>query len=354
MKRIAAIVVLLVASGATRAWAHPGWGIVVDRGGRVFYTDLANVWLVETDGTRRVVVPGVHSHELMLDGDGNLWGVHLWYQPPTPSDSREHWWTRVWKRTPDGSVGIVYPADPGAPRGFSLVQDAGGNQYSSWQDSFQNINGPQQYGIFKRTHDGTLAHLAGGAPGHADGRGDQARFSHIGAMTAGPQCSLYLTDSDTVRKITPDGVVTTLASGLAGPIAWYDFGGEGNFNRLMGIAVAPNGDVYVANYGNRQVLKITLSWRSVHRSSRGFLLPAKRCGGRGRLSLRARIWSSDARDGNARSQSHSGRLRDYRGRIPCNHARTDHPSAAARCSPRYRFRRARGYAPRSAEEGTAA
>src|SRR5437016_535840 len=101
MKRITAIGLLLVVSGATPAWAHPGWGIVVDRGGRVFYTDLANVWVVETDGARRVAVPGVHSHELMLDRDGNLWGVHLWYQPPSPSDSREHWWTRVWERTPD-------------------------------------------------------------------------------------------------------------------------------------------------------------------------------------------------------------------------------------------------------------
>jgi hypothetical protein len=59
------------------AIAHPGWGIVVDRAGNVFFTDLKQVWRIGTDGTKTVVVPNVHTHELFLDSAGTLHGEHL-------------------------------------------------------------------------------------------------------------------------------------------------------------------------------------------------------------------------------------------------------------------------------------
>ena len=69
-------IVLLLAEAA--AEAHPGVGIVQDRRGNVFFTDLKRVWRITADGRMSVWVPDVHTHELCLDAEDNLYGEHLW------------------------------------------------------------------------------------------------------------------------------------------------------------------------------------------------------------------------------------------------------------------------------------
>ncbi|MBA2704317.1 MAG: hypothetical protein H0U60_10740 [Blastocatellia bacterium] len=59
-----------------------------------------------------------------------------------------------------------------------------------------------------------MAILAGGAYGQQDGKGAAAKFSSVGGMAFGPDGSLYLTDGAAVRKVTMDGVVTTVAREL--------------------------------------------------------------------------------------------------------------------------------------------
>lgn len=47
--------------------AHPPVGIVMDRSGVVYYSDLERVWKIEPDGRKTVAVPDAHTHELDLD-----------------------------------------------------------------------------------------------------------------------------------------------------------------------------------------------------------------------------------------------------------------------------------------------
>src|SRR5438067_1020673 len=58
-------------------------------------------------------------------------------------------------------------------------------------------------------------HLAGtpGGPGKADGPGDVARFNHATGVAADSAGNVYVTDSqnETIRKISPAGIVTTFA-----------------------------------------------------------------------------------------------------------------------------------------------
>ena len=103
----------------------------------------------------------------------------------------------------------------------------------------------------------TLAGLAGNS-GTADGTGSAARFNGPGGVAIDLSGNLYVTDcGTTLRKITPTGVVTTLA-GMAWNSGHADgTGSAAQFNGPRGIAVDPSGNVYVADGNNNTLRKVT-------------------------------------------------------------------------------------------------
>lgn len=93
-----------------------------------------------------------------------------------------------------------------------------------------------------------------------DGVGAAARFSAPTAMAMDRHGNLYIAEFDSViRKVTPAGEVTTLA-GLAGQNGRDDGpGADARFNQPRGIAVDAADNVYVADTGNQLIRKITPS-----------------------------------------------------------------------------------------------
>jgi sugar lactone lactonase YvrE len=102
--------------------------------------------------------------------------------------------------------------------------------------------------------------LAGSAPvGSADGVGSQAHFSSPGGVAVDPDGNVFVADSgnNTIRRITPAGVVTTFA-GVAGVPSTNDGSGSNAlFNQPRSVAVDTNGNILVADTDNHTIRKIT-------------------------------------------------------------------------------------------------
>ncbi len=81
----------------------------MDSRGNVFYTDLSHVWKIAPGGAKSIAVRGVHTHELYIDREDNLYGEHLWYE----GDRTKKWGHRVWKLAADGKLSDVIPAREG-------------------------------------------------------------------------------------------------------------------------------------------------------------------------------------------------------------------------------------------------
>jgi hypothetical protein len=95
--------------------------------------------------------------------------------------------------------------------------------------------------------------------GSTDGLGNNALFSLPTGLAVDIAGNIYLADTanSTIRKITPSGVVTTLA-GLAGMAGLQDgTGSNAFFNMPKGLTVDISGNVYVADTGNAAIRKIT-------------------------------------------------------------------------------------------------
>ncbi len=117
--------------------------------------------------------------------------------------------------------------------------------------------------IRKITPDGLVTTLAGlaGAYGNTDGLGSAARFNAPFGVAVDGSGNIYVGDSgnQTIRKITPSGVATTLA-GLAGYLGGDDgTNSAARFDYPRGLAVDGSGNVFVADYYNYTIRKITPS-----------------------------------------------------------------------------------------------
>jgi sugar lactone lactonase YvrE len=195
--------------------------IAIDDQGNIYVADTANhtVRVIAPDGTVTTLA-GDPTDTAYLDGIGaaarfsSLTGIDV------------------------GPDGIIYIAD-------SVEMD------------------PHPMRLRKVTVDGVVTTLAGGSEaGSKDGKGAEAFFRTPANLTLDKDGNVYIADTNNhrIRKVTPDGMVST----IAGPVdpglhsGYMDgLAADALFKEPRGLAVDDSGNIYLADSGNHCIRKIS-------------------------------------------------------------------------------------------------
>ncbi len=93
-----------------------------------------------------------------------------------------------------------------------------------------------------------------------DGQGLNARFNNPQGIAVDQSGNIYVADSNAIRKITPEGNVTTLAGSLTGFGSYLDgTGAAARFSNTWGLSMGPDGFLYVGDHYNYRIRKVSLS-----------------------------------------------------------------------------------------------
>ena len=213
-------------------------------------TNTGRIRRIASDGTVTTVAEDVYAQGLTADGNGRIYFTDNW----------------------SGSVRLLGADQPVAqirePRGITI--DNSGNLYV--------LNTGLDYGPIGQTTfsctleriapDGTVQTVAGSFAaqefdntcGYADGTGAGAQLgSHAQALAVDQAGNVYFTDTagHTIRRVTPAGVVTTIAGSPGNPGAADGSGSSARFFSPRGIAIGRDGNLYVADTGNLTIRRVT-------------------------------------------------------------------------------------------------
>jgi sugar lactone lactonase YvrE len=242
-------------------------GVSVDGSGNVYVADQDNNRIRKITAGGGVTTLAGSGSKAIADGQGTA----AWFNGPTGvavdgsgnvyvADSGNH---RIRKITPSGLVSTLAgswresSADGhGIAAGFNgptgVAVDGSGNVYVA--DQYNNS-------IRKISAGGLVTTLAGARnEGYAEGQGTAARFNGPTGVAVDGSGNVYVADQHNhrIRKITPSGLVSTLAGSGSGEFA----DGQGisaHFKSPRGVAVDRSGNVYVADSGNHRIRRISPS-----------------------------------------------------------------------------------------------
>ncbi|KYG82210.1 NHL domain-containing protein [Roseivirga echinicomitans] len=250
-------------TGTAAAFWDPR-GIVVDAVGNIYVADQQNnrIRIIDTQGvvstwvgsTSRGLVNGIGTEArfflpsaLAIDANGNIY----------VADSGNH---TIRKISPSGVVTTLAGSFGSGADGTGtsalfnnpagLAVDSEGNVY---------VSDDQNYSIRKITPEGVVTTLAGsGNRGSSNGTGTEAEFDNPRGLAVGPDGNIYLADRENnlIRKITPEGVVTTFVG--SGNASFADgTGSEAEFYNPVDVVFDRAGNLYVLDQFNQRIRKVT-------------------------------------------------------------------------------------------------
>ena len=214
--------------------AHPGIGIVMDSKGNVFYTDLVHVWKISANGQRSIAVKNVHTHELYIDREDNLYGEHEWYE----GEATDKWGNYVWCLHSNGVLQKIIPDIEGFLTNTTLVRDTEGNSYwTAKEEDYETLMMETNNGIESRFCNHQFKDIR------------WMHFSQVDNM-------LYIVDHLRIKKVSGSGEVTAITGILKEGERMLSKVDDRHY--VYGIWTDNAANVYVALYGAGKVQRIDL------------------------------------------------------------------------------------------------
>ena len=243
-------------SGSEARFQDPT-GMAVDVTGNI-YLASDSLKVIKPSGETKTLVSGPPLWDVAVDDSGNAYltflslteNIVIKWSPTKPDEAKIF----AGSEGMSGSInGLGTAALFRTPCGLAL--DKAGCLY---------VTDVEDQTIRKITPTGNVTTLAGSSliAGSADGLGAAARFNHPSGLALDSAGNVYVADSlnQTIRKITPTGLVSTLA-GSAGMVGYVDGTGSAARFNLLGnqgrLTVDGAGNVFVADSRNHTIRKIT-------------------------------------------------------------------------------------------------
>ena len=261
-------------TGSAARFLHP-YGVTVDSSGNIYAVDTANdtVRKITSGGVVTTIAgkPGVagtvdgtggaaqfsQPDGIAVDGSGNL------YVADTLNDTI--------RKIASGGVVTTIGGTPGVsgtqsgsgstarfsnpegisvlPNGTLYVADSANNRISMGVPTQSGSQTVYSWSNFVGTP---------GTAGGTDGTGSAAHFTIPEGLALDGSGNLYVvSNSDTVRRVTPGGVVTTLAGTSGAGGSTDGTGSAARFNQPFGVALDGSGNAYIIDSANQTIRKMT-------------------------------------------------------------------------------------------------
>lgn len=225
---------------------HPANGMVVDRSGYIYVSDVSRnvIWRISPAGRTTRYLDHLHSHDLWIDSLDQLHGEHLDFRA-----SENAFYYSYWIKPVSGPIRWV--KSPSKTRQLPVMCPVNGLTYL-W--SGDNTN-RQNSSILAFDADDKRTALISGPYGLVDGPTAFARIGAVAAMCVSKRGELFFVDEFSLRRLYRAQVTTLVKEPANKPdgLLQNKLGWSGNL--IFSIALRKSGALVLANFGSGDVVE---------------------------------------------------------------------------------------------------